>query len=188
LRAATAHLPRYRQERSLRSPTGVSSRTTVNDRTMTPTALRHFKGPRPAGMDEFLKILQDMNGAATNPKQLLSRQASRHDEMRENRFGTTHTQSAIVFAAAGAVGVVFALTPPDDARFVYLFTRQRGQRTDRRSLGARSMPRAVADTRQNLSRSRPRSFSPRRVQRRERSNRRQALRASGPDEAQRPSH
>jgi hypothetical protein len=43
-------------------------------------------------MDEFLKILQDMNGAATNPKQLLCRQASRHDEMRENRFGTTHIQ------------------------------------------------------------------------------------------------
>jgi hypothetical protein len=155
---------------------------------MTPTALRHFKSSRPAGMDEFLKILQDMSGAATNPKQLLSRQASRHDEMRENRFGRTHTQSAIVFAAAGAVGVVFALTPPADARFVYLFTRQRGQRTDRRSLGRARCREQSPSTRQNLSRSRPRSFSPRRVQRWERSNRRQALRASGPDEAQRPSH
>jgi ABC-type uncharacterized transport system substrate-binding protein len=43
-------------------------------------------------MNDFLKILQNMNSAATKPKQLLSRQASRHDKMRENRFGATHNQ------------------------------------------------------------------------------------------------
>ena len=37
-------------------------------------------------MNGFLKILQYMNSAPTKPEQLLRRQASRHDEMRENRF------------------------------------------------------------------------------------------------------
>src|SRR6266704_7213047 len=43
-------------------------------------------------MNEFLKILQNMNSMATKPKQLLSRQASRHNKMRENRFGATQNQ------------------------------------------------------------------------------------------------
>jgi hypothetical protein len=43
-------------------------------------------------MNDFLEILQYMNSAATKPEQLLSRQASRHDKMREHRFGATHNQ------------------------------------------------------------------------------------------------
>src|SRR5215468_10164432 len=43
-------------------------------------------------MNGFLKILQYMNSAVTKPEQLLSRQASRHDKMRENRFSATHNQ------------------------------------------------------------------------------------------------
>jgi hypothetical protein len=34
-------------------------------------------------MNDFLKILQYMNSAATKPLELLSWQASRHDKMRE---------------------------------------------------------------------------------------------------------
>src|SRR5206468_9840763 len=55
-------------------------------------ALCYFKGHRPARMNGLLKILQNMNSAATKPEQLLSRQASRHDKMWENRFGATHNQ------------------------------------------------------------------------------------------------
>src|SRR5438034_10426646 len=43
-------------------------------------------------MNRFLKILQNVNSAATKPEQLLSRQASRHDKMWENRFGATQNQ------------------------------------------------------------------------------------------------
>src|SRR5437016_13817745 len=43
-------------------------------------------------MNDFLKIFQYMNSAATKPAELLSRQASRHDKMWENRFGATHNQ------------------------------------------------------------------------------------------------
>src|SRR4029450_4556711 len=43
-------------------------------------------------MNEFLKILQNMNSMATKLEQLLSRQASRHNKMRENRFGATQNQ------------------------------------------------------------------------------------------------
>src|SRR6266571_3181782 len=43
-------------------------------------------------MNEFLKILQNMNSMATKPEQLLSRQASSHNKMRENRVGATQNQ------------------------------------------------------------------------------------------------
>src|SRR5436305_13800842 len=43
-------------------------------------------------MNSFLKILQTMNSAVAKRKQLPSRQATRHDKMRENRFGATHNQ------------------------------------------------------------------------------------------------
>src|SRR5499433_937551 len=43
-------------------------------------------------MNGFLKIIQNMNTAATELKQLLGRQASGRDKMRENRFGATQNQ------------------------------------------------------------------------------------------------
>src|SRR5262245_34756458 len=43
-------------------------------------------------MNDFLKTLEYMDCAPTKPEQLLSRQASRHDKMRENGFGATHNQ------------------------------------------------------------------------------------------------
>ena len=55
-------------------------------------------------MNDFLKILQYMNSAATKPAELLSRQASRHDKMRENRFGATHNQLHRYVAAVFADG------------------------------------------------------------------------------------
>ena len=40
-------------------------------------------------MNDFLEILQYMTAAGTKPKQLFSRQASRHDKTRENRLSAT---------------------------------------------------------------------------------------------------
>src|SRR5262245_27546311 len=44
-------------------------------------------------MNDFLEILQYMAAAGTKPKQLFSRQASRHDKTRENRLSATRRGS-----------------------------------------------------------------------------------------------
>jgi uncharacterized phage protein gp47/JayE len=54
-------------------------------------------------MNGSLKILQNMNNAATKPEELLSRQAARNDKMRKNRFGTTHCTAMIARMSPGSV-------------------------------------------------------------------------------------